>query len=105
MVRNIETRNLPDLVRRPILTEKATISMEQNKYTFDVAPKATKIEIKAAIEDLFSVKVVKINTANPPRKKRRVGRFIGFKPHYKRAVVTVAPGDADKIRKVLFPDV
>jgi large subunit ribosomal protein L23 len=104
-VRNIDPRNLPDLVRRPILTEKATILMEQNKYTFEVTPKSTKPEIKAAIEDLFSVKVVKINTANPPRKKRRVGRFIGFKPQYKRAIVTVATGDEDKIRKVLFPDV
>lgn len=104
-MRNIDPRNLPDLVRRPILTEKATILMEQNKYTFEVTPKSTKPEIKAAIEDLFSVKVVKINTANPPRKKRRVGRFIGFKPQYKRAIVTVATGDEDKIRKVLFPDV
>ncbi|MBD2137432.1 50S ribosomal protein L23 [Anabaena sp. FACHB-1237] len=104
-MRNIDTRNLPDLLRRPILTEKATILMEQNKYTFEVTPKATKPEIRAAIEDIFSVKVVKINTANPPRKKRRVGRFIGFKPHYKRAVVTIAQGDEDNIRKILFPDV
>lgn len=101
----IQTRDLPDLVRRPIITEKATMLMEQNKYTFEVTPKATKPEIKAAIEDLFDVKIVKINTYNPARKKRRVGRFIGYKPQYKKAIVTLAPGDEEKIRQVLFPDV
>lgn len=100
-----DPRNLPDLIRRPIVTEKATILMEQNKYTFEVTPKATKPQIKAAIEDLFQVKIVKINTTLPPRKKRRVGKFIGFKPQYKRAIVTVAPGDVEKVRQVLFPEV
>ncbi len=102
---NFDPRRLPDLVRRPIVTEKATLLMEQNKYTFEVTPQATKPEIKAAIEDLFEVKVVQVNTQNLPRKKRRVGKFIGFKPQYKRAIVTLAPGDEDKIRKVLFPEV
>lgn len=100
-----DPRKLPDLVRRPIVTEKATILMEQNKYTFEVTPKATKPEIKAAIEDLFNVKVLGVNTAKPPRRKKRVGRFIGFKPQYKRAIVTVAAGDVEKIRQVLFPEV
>ncbi|AUB40574.1 MULTISPECIES: 50S ribosomal protein L23 [Nostoc] len=102
---SFDPRDLADLVRRPIVTEKATILMEQNKYTFEVIPKASKPEIKAAIEDLFQVKVVKVNTTLPPRKKRRVGKFIGYKPQYKRAIVTVAPGDEDKIRQVLFPEV
>jgi large subunit ribosomal protein L23 len=79
--------------------------MEENKYTFEVTPQATKPEIKAAIEDLFQVKVVQVNTHRPPRKKRRVGKFIGFKPQYKRAIVTVASGDEEKIRQVLFPEV
>lgn len=100
-----DPRVLPDLIRRPIVTEKATRMMEENKYTFDVIPKATKPQIKAAIEDLFQVKVVQVNTLNKPRKKRRVGRFIGFKPQYKRAIITVAAGDEDKIRQVLFPEV
>jgi large subunit ribosomal protein L23 len=104
-VPNFDPRYLPDLVRRPIVTEKATIAMEQNKYTFEVIPKATKPEIKAAIENLFDVKVVKVNTSRPPRKKRRVGKFIGYKPQYKKAIVTVAAGDEDKIRQVLFPEV
>ncbi|AFY85749.1 MULTISPECIES: 50S ribosomal protein L23 [Chroococcidiopsis] len=101
----IDPRQLPDIVRRPILTEKATRLMEQNKYTFDVTPQASKPQIKAAIEDLFEVKVVQVNTLLKPRRKKRVGRFVGFKPQYKRAIVTVAPGDEDKIRQVLFPDV
>jgi large subunit ribosomal protein L23 len=79
--------------------------MEENKYTFEVTPKATKPAIKAAIEDLFQVKVVQVNTMQPPRKQRRVGKFVGYKPQYKRAVVTIAPGDEDKIRQVLFPEV
>lgn len=100
-----DPRTLPDLIRRPIVTEKATMLMEQNKYTFEVAPKATKPEIKAAIEQLFKVKVVAVNTQKPPAKQRRVGKFIGFKPAYKRAIVTLAPGDAETIRQTLFPEV
>lgn len=100
-----DPRTLPDLVRRPIVTEKATRLMEENKYTFEVTPEATKPAIKAAIEDLFQVKVVQVNTLRPPRKKRRVGKFEGYKPQYKRAIVTLAAGDENKIRQVLFPDV
>lgn len=92
---------LADLIRQPIITEKATLLLENNQYTFEVAPKATKTEIKAAIEELFDVKVTGISTSNPPRKKRRIGRFEGFRPQYKRAVVTLAPGDTIP----LFPDV
>jgi large subunit ribosomal protein L23 len=96
-----DPRQLADLVRTPIITEKAVILLEDNKYVFDVAPKATKDQIRAAIEQLFDVKVAKVNTQNLPRKKRRVGRFAGYKPAYKRAVVTLAETDSIK----LFPDV
>jgi large subunit ribosomal protein L23 len=98
---NFSPRFLPDLIRRPLVTEKATLLLEDNKYTFEVSPKATKPEIKAAIESLFDVTVVRVNTARPPLKKRRMGRFAGYKPHYKRAVVTLAPGDSI----TLFPEV
>jgi large subunit ribosomal protein L23 len=104
-VTEFDPRTLPDLIRRPIVTEKATFLMEQNKYTFEVAPKATKPEIKAAIEQLFKVKVLAVNTQKPPRKKRRVGKFIGYKPLYKRAIVTLAAADAETIRQTLFPEV
>lgn len=91
---------LADLIRRPLLTEKATLLLENNQYVFEVAPAANKLQIKAAIEELFDVKVIAVNTHNPPKKKRRVGRFIGHRPHYKRAVVTLAAGDSIP----LFPD-
>lgn len=98
---NYNPRDLADLVIKPIVTEKATLLLEQNKYVFDVALKATKPEIKAAIEHLFEVKVTKVNTLRPPRKKRRVGKFIGYKPLYKRAIVTLAAEDSI----ALFPEV
>jgi len=97
----VPTRDLADLILKPIVSEKATILLEDNKYVFDVALKATKTDIKAAIETLFEVKVVKVNTSRPPRKKKRVGRFMGFKPQYKRAVITLAEGDTI----TLFPEV
>lgn len=94
-------RNLVDLIRRPIITEKATLLLENNQYTFEVSTKATKPQIKTAIESLFDVKVVGVNTFNPPRKSRRVGKFIGRRALYKRAVVTLAAGDSI----TLFPEV
>lgn len=94
-------RSLADLVRRPIVTEKATMLLENNQYTFEVDPRATKPQIKAAIQELFNVSVTGISTQNPPRKKRRMGKFMGYKPLYKRAVVTLAAGDSI----TLFPEV
>jgi large subunit ribosomal protein L23 len=83
------------------VTEKATILMEKNKYVFEVVPQASKPQIKQAIESLFDVKVKRVDTYNPPRKNRRVGKFLGHKPQYKRAIVTVADGQSI----VLFPEV
>lgn len=101
MVTNKTERDLIDLVRKPVITEKATILLEQNKYVFDVAKKATKPDIKTAIETLFEVKVTKVNVQNLPRKKRRMGRYMGTKPQYKRAIVTLAEEDTI----TLFPEV
>ncbi|MEQ9481006.1 50S ribosomal protein L23 [Coleofasciculus sp. F4-SAH-05] len=101
MTKSTNPRDLADMVLCPIVTEKATLLLEDNKYVFDVVPKATKPQIKAAIESLFDVKVTGVNTLMPPRRKRRVGRFIGYKPQYKRAIVTLAPEDSI----TLFPDV
>jgi len=94
-------RDLADLILKPIITEKGTMQMELGKYVFDVLPKATKPDIRAAIESLFDVTVIKVNTLTLPRKKRRVGRFIGYKAQYKRAIVTLKEGDSIG----LFPDV
>jgi large subunit ribosomal protein L23 len=100
-VTKFNPRSLADLIVKPIVTEKATLLLEDNKYVFDVLPKATKPEIKAAIELLFDVKVTKVNTSRPSRQKKRVGRFLGYKPQYKRAIVTLAEGDSI----ALYPDV
>jgi large subunit ribosomal protein L23 len=101
MTKALDPRQLADLVYRPIITEKATIGLENNQYTFEVDPRADKPEIRAAIEYLFDVKVTGISTHKPPRKKKRVGKFIGFKPGVKRAVVTLAEGNTIP----LFPEV
>jgi large subunit ribosomal protein L23 len=101
MTRELDPRKLADLVYRPIITEKATIGLENNHYTFEVDLKADKPEIRAAIEYLFDVKVIGISTYNPPRKKKRVGKFAGFKPGVKRAVVKLAEGNTIP----LFPEV
>lgn len=101
MVTDYNAGALADLVRRPIVTEKATILLENNQYTFEVDTRARKPEIRAAIETLFEVKVLSVNTQNPPRKARRVGKFAGHRPQYKRAVVTLAVGDSI----TLFPEV
>ena len=98
----LDSRELVDIIKNPVVTEKATRLMELNQYTFDVDPRATKPMIKETIEQIFEVKVIGINTLNLPRKKRRVGKYIGFKPRYKRAIVTLE--DGEPIRKVLFPD-
>jgi large subunit ribosomal protein L23 len=94
MTKAYNPRDLADLVIKPIVTEKATRLLEDNKYVFDVLLKATKPEIRAAIESLFDVKVVKVNTIRLPRKKKRVGKFAGYKPLYKRAIVTLNEGDS-----------
>ena len=101
MTTKVDSRNLADLIIKALVTEKASLLMEKNQYVFEVVPKATKPDIKAAIESLFDVKVISVNTARPPRKKKRVGRFLGFKPQIKRAIVTLKEGDSIP----LFPDV
>ena len=92
--------NLFDLILRPVLTEKSALLMEQNKYVFEVARDADKLQIRQAIEEFFEVKVVSVNTIREPRKKKRVGRFIGFKPQYKKAIVTLGAGEEIS----LFPE-
>ncbi len=89
-----------DVIRRPLLTEKAIKMLESGKYVFEVHPKVSKIEIGQAVAALFNVTVTKVNTANPPLKRKKVGKFAGVKPTYKRAIVTLKEGDTI----ALFPD-
>ena len=87
-------RELIDIVKYPIITDKPTRLLELNQYSFAIDSKANKIDIKSAIEYLFDVKVVAVNTFNPPQKKRRIGRFIGTRPRNKKAIVTLAEGNS-----------
>lgn len=83
-----------DIIQAPIITEK-TMSLKEsyNKYTFKVAKTANKVEIKNAVEEIFKVKVVSVNTINVLPKCKRVGRHEGFKPAYKKAICKLADGD------------
>ena len=81
------------IIKYPIITDKATRLLENNQYSFIVNRDSNKIAIKSAIESLFNVNVVKINTCRLPRKKKRVGKYIGYKPQYKKAIVTLSEGD------------
>ena len=83
-----------NLIKYPLITDKATRLLENNQYTFVVDRNANKVTIKNTIEYLFNVKVIKVNTCRLPRKKKRVGKYIGWKPQYKKAIVTLAEGDA-----------
>ena len=81
------------IIKYPIITDKATRLLENNQYSFVVDRYSDKLTIKASIEYLFDVKVVKVNTCRLPRKKKRVGKYIGWKPQYKKAIVTLLEGD------------
>ena len=87
------SRSNVQVIKYPIITDKATRLLENNQYSFIVDRSSDKITIKAAIEYLFNVKVIKVNTCRLPRKQKRVGKYIGWKPQYKKAIVTLSEGD------------
>jgi len=85
--------NLHDVIQRPLVTEKSSIAREEaNIATFRVDPQATKNEIRQAVEKLFEVEVKKVRTMQQPGKKKRVGKSIGRKPSWKKAIVELAEG-------------
>lgn len=85
--------NSHQIIRRPLVTEKSNIGREeQHLVTFAVDPRANKLEIRRAVEDLFDVSVLDVRTMRMPRKTRRVGRFLGRKPQWKKAIVRLAEG-------------
>jgi len=83
----------------PIITEAATVAIELNKYAFKVATDATKSQIKTAIEELYKVKVVSVNTLNNHRQFVNYGRTPGFKAGSKKAIVTLKTGDSIELFK------
>ena len=90
-------RPLRDIIKFPILTEKTIKLIEQNQYSFAVDRKVDKTIVKLAVEQLFNVKVLSVNTSLQPLRVRRVGKFSGAKPRYKRAIVTLAPENSIKL--------
>ncbi|CAM4327971.1 50S ribosomal protein L23 [Deinococcus marmoris] len=81
-----------DIIHQPVVSEKAYAGMERGVYSFWVSPKATKTEIKSAIQRAFDVSVVGISTMNVRGKQKRVGKFIGTRNDRKKAVVRLAEG-------------
>jgi large subunit ribosomal protein L23 len=82
-----------DIIYRPVISEKTYGLLDENKYTFVVDKRANKTQIKQAIEGIFDVKVLSVNTMNRPGKRKRRGLIVGKRPDTKRAIVTVAEGD------------
>lgn len=78
-----------DIIIKPIITEKSNIEMQAGKYTFEVNKKATKVDVKRAVEKLFNVKVLKVNTINVSGKEKRVGRNVGKTADWKKAIVSI----------------
>jgi len=81
-----------DIIQRPVITEKSTLGSEHNQVTFVVAPKATKPQIKRAVEALFDVKVEKVNTLNQKGKVKRFRGIRGRRPDMRKAIVTLKEG-------------
>ena len=82
------------VIRRPLITEKSTLHKEMhNQLAFEVDRRANKIEIKKAVEKIFKVRVKDVRTMNYLGKQKRLGRTMGRRPHWKKAIVTLQPGE------------
>ena len=90
---NLSNIRNANIIKYPLITDKATRLLENNQYTFIVDRNSDKITIKNTIEYLFNVKVIKVNSCRLSRKKKRVGKYIGWKPQYKKAVVALSEND------------
>ncbi|RKX66106.1 MAG: 50S ribosomal protein L23 [Thermodesulfobacteriota bacterium] len=87
-------KDMYQIIKRPIITEKSTLQKEfTNKLAFEVDPKANKIEIKQSVEKLFNVKVLNVRILKVKGKKKRMGRWEGRSKSWKKAIVTLRPGD------------
>jgi large subunit ribosomal protein L23 len=86
-----------DILKKPLITEKSTSLLQDNKYTFQVDPKANKTEIKQAVESIFKVKVEKVNTMNVKGRIKRVRNIPGRTSATKKAIVTLKKGDKIEI--------
>ena len=85
-----------EIILKPIITEKSNVGVEEGKYTFKVAKKATKVQIADAVQTLFGVKVLKVNTMTVKGKEKRVGANSGKRPDWKKAIVTIDTNPTEK---------
>ena len=86
-----------DIILRPVVTEKSVDLMQENKYVFKVRMDANKIDIKRAVEEIFKVKVVGVNTMRVKGKEKRMGRSVGRTIDWKKAIVELAAGDTIEV--------
>jgi large subunit ribosomal protein L23 len=86
-------KDYTDVILEVVVTEKSAANAEKGVYTFKVASNANKIQIKEAVEKAFGVKVASVNTVNTKPKKNRVGRYVGTKKTYKKAIITLKDGE------------
>ena len=84
-----------DILKRPVITERSSEQMEFNKYTFEVDTRANKTQIKDAVEEIFGVKVEKVNVMNYKGKFKRMGRHAGYTNKRRKAIVTLAADSKD----------
>ncbi len=83
-----------DIIRRPLITEKTTIQKDEaNQFSFEVAPRANRIEIKKAVEEIFKVRVASVRTMQVTGKKKRRGRIVGQRRSWKKAIIKLMPGE------------
>ena len=85
-----------DIIIAPVITEKSNDGMQEGKYTFEVNKKATKVDIANAVEKLFEVKVLKVNTVTVKGKMKRMGRYEGKTSDWKKAIVTIDTNPGEK---------
>lgn len=91
-------KSLIDIIRRPIITEKAAVAQQElNAHVFEVDRKASKLQIKQAVQQLFSVKVRSVRTMIVPSKWKRYGRTVGKVRPWKKAIVTLAEGESIQV--------
>lgn len=84
-----------DILKRPVITEKSSEAMAEDKYTFDVDVRANKTHVKIAVEEIFDVKVANVNIINYKPKKKRMGRYQGYTNKRRKAIVTLKEGQID----------
>ena len=85
--------NPRDILLRPIITEKTSVMLQDKKYTFQVPLTANKVEIRQAVEQIFKVKVLNVNTVRVFGKTKRMGKYVGKRSDYKKAIVKLAEGN------------